>query len=380
LVGQENRRLIINPLYYNSIDIIGNVDNALPYINSCDIIISYSKSEVLPLSIIESFYCSKPVVTTDVGGISEVIKHGENGFLINNKHECYDSLSKLIENSDRRRAIGEKALATFYSKFNEEEGFKPILDILEIKHDCSYHAPIKRSNILVFMSDNRCLNPDISNADYNSLAAVINHSYCQTYNIDFIYYKPHLGENTNSVFNCLDPNTNELRHASWSKLLSSKKALTLGYEYVVYIDSDCIFKDIKIDLDAFIKKNYTKDIIFINNKPENFDKPCAGFFILKNTADNLEFVKDWYNYKLPTKNKLHAWEQDVLHLIYKQYNMAIVDSTMFSEEKGQFLRHISSHNNSLRVPYFLKHIESNNIDYDVIKEIKVIEFNSESVA
>ena len=101
--------------------------------------------------------------------------------------------------------------------------------------------------ICVFMSDNRLLSNDINNANYNSLTASINYEYCKKYNYNFLYYRPYLdNKEIIDLYNCPDPNSSELRHAAWSKLLSTQLALQLDYDYIVYIDSDCIFTPLHI--------------------------------------------------------------------------------------------------------------------------------------
>ena len=73
------------------------------------------------------------------------------------------------------------------------------------------------------MSDNRNLEMDFKEAKYNSLAASINYEYSKKHNYDFIYYRPYLKDEENfNLTNCVDPNNiTDLRHASWSKLLST---------------------------------------------------------------------------------------------------------------------------------------------------------------
>ena len=82
--------------------------------------------------------------------------------------------------------------------------------------------------ILVCMSDNRRLRGDLDAADYNSLAAAINASYCKRQGSDFRYYRPYLNDRAEEpLFNCLDAK-GRLRHASWSKLLSMQRAVVTG--------------------------------------------------------------------------------------------------------------------------------------------------------
>ncbi len=59
----------------------GFMDNASAFLSQFDIFLLTSQSEGLPQVINEAFYFKIPVVSTNVGGIPEIIKNGENGFL-----------------------------------------------------------------------------------------------------------------------------------------------------------------------------------------------------------------------------------------------------------------------------------------------------------
>jgi hypothetical protein len=231
---------------------------------------------------------------------------------------------------------------------------------------------------MVFMSDNRKIEPNFTIAEYNSLAASINYEYCKKHKYDFLYYRPYLDNKYEyPLLNCKNFTTGKLRHASWSKLLSTLLALELDYDYVVYTDSDCIFKDVNQSLDVFIKPHRDKDVIFLNNKPWGDKVPCAGFYICKVTETTKQFIHDWFNTDIPKNNTSHPWEQDSLWEIFKKYNMGIVDSWMFREDKTQLLRHVGGNESYNRIPYFTSFIKSTNIDYKKnITEIRMISFDT----
>lgn len=230
------------------------------------------------------------------------------------------------------------------------------------------------------MSDNRLLSNNLDKADYHSLAAAINYEYCKDHNYDFFYFRPFLNDkNTIVLNNCIDPKTDLPRHSAWSKLLSTSLALDLNYDYVIYIDSDCIFKDFNQTLETFIKPYINNDVIFLNNKPWGKTKPCSGFFICKVCPNTIQFLNDWYNFDFGKKENPCRWEQGALWFLYKvkKYNIIIVDNWMFREVPEQFLRHIGTHEKENRIPYFKKFIKVNKIDYlNNILKIKCIDYNT----
>lgn len=63
---------------------VGWVQNEvkIQYLQDSDVYILPSYNEGLPISILEAMSYGKPVISTNVGGIPEVVKNNENGFLI----------------------------------------------------------------------------------------------------------------------------------------------------------------------------------------------------------------------------------------------------------------------------------------------------------
>ena len=77
------KRLVQNLNLSDNVIFLGPLiaDKLIDYYNAADLFCLQSKSEGLPNVIVESFLCGTPVVATKVGGISTILKNGENGFL-----------------------------------------------------------------------------------------------------------------------------------------------------------------------------------------------------------------------------------------------------------------------------------------------------------
>ena len=81
-----------------------------------------SKSEGLPVSLLEYAQHKLPVVVTNVGEIAQLVKNGENGFIVEAQETqlFIDSLVKLIEDDCLRSNFGQ-ALFDTVSKTNSEK-------------------------------------------------------------------------------------------------------------------------------------------------------------------------------------------------------------------------------------------------------------------
>ena len=232
----------------------------------------------------------------------------------------------------------------------------------------------KKLKILVHMSDNRPIKnySKIDDASYNGLAAVINYEYCKKYGYDFKYYVPFLHKlEPLNLHNCLDPNNDQPRHASWSKLLATQLALDSeeNYDYIVYLDSDCIVKNFDISLESIIYGNENKNLIFFWDRPCTMNEPNAGVYICKNNFNTKLMIEKWYNVNIPYQNINRIWEQSALWKVYKGWqasdpnNVVILENINMVEKENQYLRHITTGESHHRVTYFRDIIERNKINY-----------------
>lgn len=96
---------------------IKDIDGALA---GLDIVALTSLNEGTPVSLIEAQAANKPIVTTNVGGISNVVLNGQTAFLIENRNavDFGAKLKQLAEDDDLRLAMGNKGWAHVKDSFH----------------------------------------------------------------------------------------------------------------------------------------------------------------------------------------------------------------------------------------------------------------------
>ena len=79
-------------------------------------------AEGLPKALIEAAAAGRAIVTTDAPGCREVVRNGENGFLIplRSSHALANALRQLIENSELRKRMGQRGREIAVAEFSNE--------------------------------------------------------------------------------------------------------------------------------------------------------------------------------------------------------------------------------------------------------------------
>ena len=82
-----------------------------------------SYREGLPKSLLEAAACGLPIINTDTVGCREVVKNGENGFLVpvRNTKALAEAIEILIDDSDLRAKMGSKGRLIAEREFSMEK-------------------------------------------------------------------------------------------------------------------------------------------------------------------------------------------------------------------------------------------------------------------
>lgn len=79
---------------------LGNIHNAAMYCSLADVFMLPSEYEGLPIVIIEAMSYGKPVVASNVGGISELVHNGDNGYALENNAGLFaEKINHILEDS-----------------------------------------------------------------------------------------------------------------------------------------------------------------------------------------------------------------------------------------------------------------------------------------
>ncbi len=90
-----------------------------------------SKVEGVPGVILEAGSQKKPSISTNVGGVKEVLVNNETGFIIDNfdKSEYIRKLIELVNNNELNARMGNKAYNLVVEEFNPEKNAKKFVDL-----------------------------------------------------------------------------------------------------------------------------------------------------------------------------------------------------------------------------------------------------------
>lgn len=97
-----------------------------------DLLASTSRSEAMPLALMEGMACGVPIVATRVGGVPDLIVHGSTGFLAGfcDCRAAAEAIVDLLAAPDRRRRMAEASRALALRRFDLDDSVAQVSQLL----------------------------------------------------------------------------------------------------------------------------------------------------------------------------------------------------------------------------------------------------------
>ena len=118
--GPDRERVLGELRGVEVVDLLGDRDDVPELLAQAQIFVLASRSEGMPVSVLEAMAAGLPVVASDVGGVGEVVVDGETGLLVPPGDEAAleRALRRLIGSQELRRRLGDAGRARAESEFD----------------------------------------------------------------------------------------------------------------------------------------------------------------------------------------------------------------------------------------------------------------------
>jgi phosphatidylinositol alpha-1,6-mannosyltransferase len=120
------------------------------YYNLMDLVLMPSLRDGLPNVLLEAMACERTVVASGVGGISDVIEDGQNGFLVppRDKQALVDRTLSALADAHQRRVLGQAARETILRDYTPQHELNSNLRIYQqLLVGDSFHCPSTSSSL-----------------------------------------------------------------------------------------------------------------------------------------------------------------------------------------------------------------------------------------
>lgn len=85
--------------------------------------------ENCPYSVLETLAMGRPIIGSNLGGIPELVKDGEYGYVYNNIDELIEKMKKLLDDKDLSEKMGKNAKNDAEKDFSKEAYYEKIINI-----------------------------------------------------------------------------------------------------------------------------------------------------------------------------------------------------------------------------------------------------------
>ncbi len=108
---QKLKKAVNELMLQDKVSFLGFRRDVLELLAASDVFILTSRREGLPKALMEAMAVGLPIIATDVRGNRDLVKSGENGYLVplDDAEQTAIAIERLIDSEDLRRSMGEKS-------------------------------------------------------------------------------------------------------------------------------------------------------------------------------------------------------------------------------------------------------------------------------
>jgi len=109
----------------------GRCDDMHAFYASLDVLVSSSRTEGMPMGLLEAMASGLPIVATDVGDVSSLVRDGETGFLVpsGDLGQIENGIIRLLQDGSLRNQFGVAGRALVAREFSADAMTKQYLNI-----------------------------------------------------------------------------------------------------------------------------------------------------------------------------------------------------------------------------------------------------------
>ena len=123
---EELEKYVIELGIEDKVEFRGWIKDLKAIYEGLDIVVLTSLNEGTPVSLIEAMAAGRPVVTTNVGGVKDIVEDGKSGYLVEsgNVEEFTKKLLELVRDPEKRRTFGQNGRNIVKNRFTKERLIK----------------------------------------------------------------------------------------------------------------------------------------------------------------------------------------------------------------------------------------------------------------
>jgi glycosyltransferase involved in cell wall biosynthesis len=138
MVGDGSERRMLEDLAAKSgiasqVKFFGQQLDVAPYFSAADAFIMSSRSEGLPISLLQAFSLGLPAIVTDVGGMAEVVRLAKAGLTVSvaDPAEMAAAILRLAANPAERAQFAANAEEAFHARFTLQAMADAYMDLYQ---------------------------------------------------------------------------------------------------------------------------------------------------------------------------------------------------------------------------------------------------------